>query len=131
MRAEIKKRLMAEIHKLAWGVIETGVVISEWEGRRYTFTDEELFGFVEKVINAQSLVQLRGVEYWGSLYGVDGEEGMPRKPVGVAQSAMGPTVVCDDGAVFVWTGLWGQIEPIPGSRAEKIETRIYQLRGGR
>jgi hypothetical protein len=133
MNAAVQKRLMSAIHTLAWGVVETGAKISESGERTYTFSDVELFDFVKKAINADNLVQLRGVEYWGSLYGAaaDADEPRDRQPVGVAQSAMGPTVVCDDGAVFVWTGLWGQIEAIPGSRAEKIETRIYELRGGR
>jgi hypothetical protein len=133
MNAAVQKRLMSAIHTLAWGVVETGAKISESGERTYTFTDEELFEFVKKAINADNLVQLRGVEYWGSLYGMaaDSEEAQPRKPVGVGQTTLGPMVVCDDGSVYCWRGMWGGLEPIPGSRAQAIETRIYELRGGR
>jgi hypothetical protein len=125
MNAAVQKRLMSSIHTLAWGVVESDAKISESGERTYTFTDVELFEFVKKAINADNLVQLRGVEYWGSLYGaaVDKEEPKCRQPVGVTQSGLGPMVVCDDGSVFLFKGFWGRVANIPGSSEDAAVRR--------
>lgn len=50
-----------------------------------------------------------------------------RTPVGVAESASGVVVVCDDGASFTWVANslegWTENPPIPGSELDLIQAR--------
>lgn len=132
MDAAMRERLMGSINLVASGV--GGVRVPGDDGCQYVFTDVQLFDFVKKIINAPGLVTLRGVDYWGALYGaaVDRESPQYRKPVGVAVGKdMEFVVVCDDGSVFAQlsaslNGEWRSAPAVPGTQAAAVNEAVVR-----